>query len=451
MAGHIAAIRAYVSARNRELSRALTLVHQALAHLPLDDLMVRSLTKAVAGYVLEMSGDLLAATQATTEAITLAQAAGADYIAVDARCDLAVLQMAQGQLHDAAATARDALRHARRLVRPGGGALPIAGLASSRLSLVLRQWNDLEAALCCASEGVEASRRWGQTAYLSLAYGTMALVLQAMGDADGALDAIQQAVQVATDLSPSITAMLTAIEIQIRLLQGDTASARRWARSSDLRVDDELAFYRYQEYRALAQTLVAIGKWEDARSLLARLLEMARVTGAGKCQIETLVLQAMALHAQGRSEQALAALKRALALAEPEGYVRVFIEHGAPMGQLLQQAQIRGISLDYTNRLLAALRAETRDAGQRMARGLQAAGKQSIQSAYRPLSVVDPLSARELEVLRLLPTHLSRRDIAEELCISVNTARFHIKNIYSKLGVHSRADAIGRAKELKLL
>jgi LuxR family maltose regulon positive regulatory protein len=413
IAGHIAAIRAYVSARNRKLAHSLTLIREALAYLPEDELMVRSLTQALAGDVLRMSGDLKAAAQSTAEAITLAQAAGADYIAVDARCDLATLQMAQGQLHDAAATARDALRLARGLVGQGGGSLPIVGLASARLSLVLYQWNDLEAALHHARRGLEASKRWGQTAYLGLAYGTMALVLQAMGDTAGALDTIQQAVQMATALSPSITAMLTAIEMQIRLLQGDTASALRWARSSGLRVNDELAFYRYQEYRAFAQTLIALGEWNDARVLLARLLEMAQVTGAGKCEIEVLVLQAIPLRAQDRSEQALAALERALTLAEPKDYVRAFIDHRAPMGQLLRQASARGIATNYTNPLLAALEAEV----DRTGREIDGRDPWAVrgQPVHRPSSFVDPLSARELEVLRLLPTYRSRREIADHL------------------------------------
>ena len=107
------------------------------------------------------------------------------------------------------------------------------------------------------------------------------------------------------------------------------------------------------------------------------------------------------------------------------------------MGQLLQQASARGISTEYTNHLLAALDAKTKDAGPR--------------TDSEPLPDLDPLSARELEVLRLLPTYRSRKEIAEHLCVSLNTARFHLKNIYNKLGVHSRADAIHRAKELNLL
>ena len=153
------------------------------------------------------------------------------------------------------------------------------------------------------------------------------------------------------------------------------------------------------------------------------------------------ILQALVLWVQGEGDQALAALERALCLAEPEGYLRIFIDEGAPMGVLLRQAAARGIRLDYVNKLLAALESETADK-LRMARRVP---------RLAPSSLVEPLSERELEVLRLLTTHLSSTEIAQELVISVSTVRSHIKNIYGKLDVHARADAVRRAKELELL
>jgi LuxR family maltose regulon positive regulatory protein len=145
----------------------------------------------------------------------------------------------------------------------------------------------------------------------------------------------------------------------------------------------------------------------------------------------------LVLQALGEGDQALVALERALSLAEPEGYVRAFIGESAPMGELLRRAAARGIRLDYVGKLLAALESETADEQQ--------------ASRLAPLSLVEPLSGRELEVLRLLTTHLSSTQIAQELVISVSTVRSHVKNIYGKLNVHTRADAVRRAKELGLL
>jgi LuxR family maltose regulon positive regulatory protein len=156
--------------------------------------------------------------------------------------------------------------------------------------------------------------------------------------------------------------------------------------------------------------------------------------------IETLVLQALTLQAQGKDDQALAALERALTLAEPEGYVRTFIDEGSQMDQLLRRAVVQGIAVDYAGKLLAALEEEA----------TKAAAPPAV-SGGALLPLLEPLSPRETEVLRLLTTHLSHAEMAEELVVSVNTVRSHVKNIYGKLDVHSRMEAVERARELGLL
>lgn len=156
--------------------------------------------------------------------------------------------------------------------------------------------------------------------------------------------------------------------------------------------------------------------------------------------IETLVLQALTLQAQVKEAQALAALERALALGEPEGYVRTFIDEGPQMGKLLHRAVVQGITVDYAGKLLAALEKEAPKAATPLA----------VPGRARP-PLLDPLSPREIEVLRLLTTHLSHAEMAEELVVSVNTVRSHVKNVYGKLDVHSRMEAVERARELGLL
>jgi LuxR family maltose regulon positive regulatory protein len=445
IAGHIAAIRAYTLTQERDFSRASVHTRTALEHLPGEDRMVRGFATAVAGNVLRMSGDLAAGARAMNEAIALAGAAGANSLAIDIRCDLIKLYISRGQLHTAAAICQDALRLAGGLGGQGKRPLPIAGQVSAWLSLIQREWNDLAAALHHAREGLETCKRWGQAAYLGLSYTALAKALQAMGDASGALDAIRQAQQVERGLPSSSIAPVTAWEMQIRLSQGDTAAAQRWARASGLRIDDKLEFYRHQEYLTLAQTLVAHGEWSRALTLLARLLEMAERTEATGCTIEVLALQALALRASGQGEQALVALERALALAEPEGYVRTFVDQGAPMRPLLQKVVAHSQPTDYASRLLATLEAESQFVRQRSERDPLTVRRPSAEGW------VDPLSEREQEVLRMLHTHLSRKEIADELGISVNTVRFHVKNIYGKLDVHSRSEAIDRARDLNLL
>ena len=158
--------------------------------------------------------------------------------------------------------------------------------------------------------------------------------------------------------------------------------------------------------------------------------------------IEALVLQALALQGQGKDDQALAALERALTLAEPEGYVRTFTDEGRSMGRLLRQAVIQGLAVEYAGKLLAALEEEAAKAATPLA--------VSRSGGALPL-LLEPLSPRETEVLRLLTTHLSHAEMAEELVVSVSTVRSHVKSIYSKLDVHSRMEAVERARELGLL
>jgi LuxR family maltose regulon positive regulatory protein len=207
-----------------------------------------------------------------------------------------------------------------------------------------------------------------------------------------------------------------------------------------LRADDELNYQHVEGYSVLARVLIAQGRLDEASGLLARLAQMTEAAGAMSYVIETLVLQALAFQAQGKNDQALAALERALILAEPESYVRTFIDEGPQLGQLLRRAVVHGITVDYAGRLLAALEEEATRTATPLA---------VSEGPWPPL--VEPLSPRETEVLRLLTTHLSHAEMAEELVVSVNTVRSHVKRIYSKLDVHSRMEAVERARELGLL
>jgi LuxR family maltose regulon positive regulatory protein len=280
-------------------------------------------------------------------------------------------------------------------------------------------------------------------------YHEVAKVLQAIGDVNGALKAIQDAKTAASDLSAQFVDIVDAWEARLRLVQGDIRAASCWVQKSELSVDDKISFQSGDWHYTLARFLIAQSNQQDkepsdrnkaldqALGLLARLLEAVEAAGAMAYAIEILILQAMALLSQGKVEQALNPLERALSLAEPEGYVRIFIDEGAPMDRLLRRAIARGIKVTYAGRLLTAIEVD--------------AEKKRHPGATAQASMVEPLSERELEVLRLLTTHLSSTDIAGELTISVNTARTHIKSIYGKLDVHSREEAVQKAEKHNLL
>jgi LuxR family maltose regulon positive regulatory protein len=411
------------------MSRAAELAREALEQLPEQDLAVRGLSAGLLGSVLRWSGDLAAAAQATAKAIAITQAAGDSHASVEALYDLAAVQLAQGQLHKTVATCRDALLLADEYTKRGGRRLPIAGSGYYLMSQVLREWNDLEGALRHAREGIELSEQWGWPEGLAFGYRRLARALQAVGDTDGAHEAIQKARQAASNLSPWFGAHMAAHQARLWLAQGNLAAASRWVKESGLNADDEPDYQYMAEYSILARVLIAQVKVDEALGLLARLLEIAEVAGAILVVIEILAVQATALQAQGEVDRALAVLERALTLAEPEGYMRTFIDEGAPLAALLRTAASRGVAPDYVGKLLAAFGEAT------------------------PLSspLIEPLSERELEVLRLLAAGLSNREIGAELFLAVGTVKKHTSNIYGKLNVHKRTQAVARARELGLV
>jgi LuxR family maltose regulon positive regulatory protein len=231
----------------------------------------------------------------------------------------------------------------------------------------------------------------------------------------------------------------------VYLRQGRLSEALDWARERGLSVDDDLSYLGEFEHITLARVLIAqhqydplAGSIHQAIALLERLLQAAEADRRMGSVVEILVVQALALQAQGNVSQALALVERALALAEPEGYVRIFVDEGEPMRSLIEK-QSRDQDkpfLDYVDKLLAAF-------AQPMA--IPQPKTNDLQS-----TIIEPLSERELEVLRLLGTELSGPEIARELIVSLNTLRTHTKNIFNKLGVNNRRAAVRRAEKLNL-
>ena len=432
MMGHFAAIRAYAAALKGEMSQAAELAREALQHLPAADLMVRGYAMTLLGAVLRPCGDLVAAAEACTEAIAISHATSDSCFAAIALCDLAALHFVRGQLRKAAAVCQDVQQIAGRYEQRSGRPLPVLGYAYARLSAVLREWNELESAMRYARQGLELCEQWGQADVLVYSYSEVAKALQTIGDTDGALKAIRKGKRIASSVSPWPGLHVAAEQAQLWVAQGNLAAASGWLQEGGLGIQDTLSFQHLFRYIVLVRVLIAQGAFHKALQLLERLLEVAETAGAMGYVIEVLVLQATVLQMQGKVEPALTALERALTLAEPEGYVRAFINEGEPMEHLLRRAAAQGIAPDYVRRLLSALEKE------RMAGSV-------------PPPLLEPLSAREMEVLRLLATGLANKQIAQTLVIAVGTVRQHLKSIYGKLEVHNRMEAARRARDLGLL
>ena len=426
--GIIAAARAYLASLRGDSDHAIELAHVAEEYLPEDNLQAHSavaLTLAEAHFARD---DMDGASQALSHMMAIGKHLDLPLLTVLGMCDLASVKKVQGRLHEA----DDLYGQVHQLMLAQGGMRSrVSCPFEIGLGDLLRERNDLEAAHEHVVTGIELGQRFGLPSDLVLGYITLMRVLQARGDAGGALDALREAEQTvgAYDIHRSAVIQLNAWRIMQRLAVADLEAASRLANECG---DSE------PERIAVARVRVAQGRLDEALRLLDRQRIAAKDGGRAGRLVEILTLQAAALLAQGRRDQALTALEQALTLARPEGYVRLFLD--APIGELLRQLAAKGTAVDTVGQILAALRKE---------RGTQDQGPGLGTSPSPPL--VEPLSERELEVLRLLAVGLSNKEIAETLVIAASTVKQHLKNIYGKLDVHNRTQAANLARDLDLL
>jgi LuxR family maltose regulon positive regulatory protein len=373
-------------------------------------------------------------------------ASGNTYTATTATCRLAYTEMLAGRLRQGVKIYQEALELA---VGVEGRYLPVAGYALVYLGMVYLEWNDLEAAARHLEDGIDLCRQVGFLFDQVVGYSTLARARHAQQDWEGVRNALQSAERSSQKMKGYVFARRWVEDCQIRLwsAQGRISEVARWLQVTDLSVDDDVGFVRELEHIILARALLAVGReqpgepyLDDALALLARLLEAAESAGWKGKVVEILVLQARAFQAKGHTEKALNVLERALDLAEPEGYVRTFVDEGAPMDRLLRQAARSHTAPDYERRLLAAL-GDTPDHD----------GLPEAMGAVPSSALVDPLTERELEVLQLIAEGLSNREIADRLVVALSTVKVHTRNIYAKLDVNSRTQAVVKAQRLDLL
>jgi LuxR family maltose regulon positive regulatory protein len=440
--GSIAAIRAYMANLQGQLDQALQLAHLANDQLFEDNLRVRASVAYTLADTSFARDDMDGASQAWSDMIELGTRANRPLLTLPAMCNLALVRKVQGRLHEAN-DLYDTV-HQRMLEQD---ALDSRVRMSYEMGLgdLLYEWNDLQAAHDHAMVGLDYCQRFGvYITHLVLGHLLLMRVLQAQGEPERALEALGQAEAIvrASRIQQGAMIQFKAWRVRQWLAVGDLAAASRWA--------DESGGHSELEQMARARVRLAQGRMDEALRLLDRQAEAAQEGRRTGRLIEILVLQALSLQAQGRHDQALAALGQGLTLARPEGYMRLFIDEGAPMAELLRQAAAqgiaatRGIAGHYVGQLLAALKGEAEARQRRSPETLP-----PVSLAAQPL--VDPLTERELEVLRLLAAGLGNKEIAETLVIALSTVKQHLKNIYAKLDVHSRTQAVAQARELGLL
>ncbi|HPL27960.1 MAG TPA: LuxR C-terminal-related transcriptional regulator [Anaerolineae bacterium] len=436
--GQVAAVRAWTASLKGEAVRALALAREALQQLPESDLLMRSMVHFSLNMVCLSTGNLGGAYQALTEGVRMARAAGNRHAAVSAIGSLGGYELVLGRLHQAAETFQTALRLG---TGPDGRLLPIAARACHGLSELHYEWNDLDAAVRFAREGIDLAQQWGNAEAISRGPLALARALQGSGDLDGARAALERAEQAVRqhELSPWVPAQLAACRVRMWLAPrgGGLEALARWVEAcrGALAAGAQLDYAREAEYLALARALIALRRNGEAMALLGRLRTGAEAGVRLGEVIEIRVLEAVALRAGGELGAALASLERALAPAEPEGYVRSFVDGGAPVAALLADlaADRRSSHAAYVRRLLAAF-------------GLETGGQTEALAG-----LAETLSERELEVLRCMAAGLTNGEIAARLVVALSTVKTHINHIFAKLDVTTRTQALVKASELGLL
>ena len=419
--GEIAAAQVFLAQSLGNGERLIEKSHRALSLLPEDNLTQRGNVALGLGIAYWHIGHLDAAQQALEEALPACRGSGNLYGEVASRLFLARTLAVRGQL-------RQAFVEFEGLVQPAE-TIPILPLIYLDLGTLHYEWDDLDAAYSYLSQALESSQRSGNLEFQVIATMLQALLILAQGDADGALQTLERAGQMAQsgDVPGRTHARYTDLRVQFALRLGDLDTAHHLA-SQLAPQGDCHPFYRFLGLTE-ARLLLATGQRRTSAELLAAAVEIARNNDWGYGLVAALVLQAIA---QESTSDGLEYLQQALSLAQPHGYLRTFADVGDSLLPLLQEAAQRALMPAYIGQIVSAMKGT---------------GPLVVGTA----KLVVPLSVRELEVLRLLVAGLSNREIAAKLVLSLGTVKTHVHNIYGKLGVSNRGQAIQRAAEIELV
>ncbi|MBT2551926.1 LuxR C-terminal-related transcriptional regulator [Arthrobacter sp. ISL-5] len=402
------------------------------------------LARAAAGGFLGLAswaaGDVETALRTFSGAVTSLHAAGDVADELSSTIVLADMWIARGRPQEARRLYERALQMATAQGEPVPRATADLHVGISELH---REFDELGTALHHLLTSTALGEHAALTENRHRWFVAMARVREAEGDPDGAIELLDEAGRLHLRGFVPEVRPIAAVKARIRIAQGRLPEALDWAREHGLSATDDLRYLREFEHVTLARLLIAQYRihWaentiRDAVALLDRLLEAAEGSGRNGSANEILVLQALAQEAQGHRPQALASLERALLQTAPEGYVRLFLDEGAPMAALLRGAELHGIAADHGGRLL---------------RAFGTAPGEALITPRDAAPSLEALSRRELQVLRLLDTELTGPEIARELFVSVNTLRTHTKHIFAKLEVNSRVTAVRSAKERGLI
>ena len=432
ISGMIAAYRAYAAMFTGQHETSGALAEQALATLPPERLALRARTLAVLGNSHNYSGRLIAALQAYSDAANLCEQNGDVSNATFNLCSQAEIYLDQAQLSQANHAYQQALNFSQR--HSGTTDNPFTGFAHCSLGRVARERNELETAVTHLQRGISLCREWRQAYSLAIGLIDMGILLTAQGEWDQAERVFQETRALAQTASPVWgVGMIDALRARLALAQGNVNAAVQWADTCGFHADDAPTYELTIVYFTLARALIAQSRCEDALTVLNKITQLHQPIGRHRLVMEAAIWKAVAFAQLGKNTQGITQLKLATSIAEPEKYVRVFLDAGAPIATLLTNIP----QTPFTQKLLATFGIETHPP--------------HPLTPSPHLDLFAPLNKRELAILKLMAAGLSNRDIGDELFLSVNTIRWYASQIYSKMGVSGRGTAVARAHELSIL
>ena len=417
--GQIAAATATLALTRYDVDTMITQSHRALEYLHPGNLFTRATANWTLGYAYLLRGERVAARLALTESIYLSQAAGAVFSLILATIGLGNIQEVDNELHQAVETYRRVLQWV------GDKPQQIIGEAHLGLARIFYEWNDLDAAQQHGEQSLKLARQYERVIDRFLISEVfLARLKLAQGDVDGAASILAQASLSAREQNfvhriPEIA----AVQVVAFLRQGKLAEAAHLAQTHNLPTSQARVHLAQEKP---SEALVVLDLWSQHIESM----------GWKDEQLKVLLLQAIGYQALGQKDKALQLLGNALALAEPGGFIRIFVDEGTPMAQLLNK--IRGDDArmqEYIHKLLAAFNK----------------WQETHPSSIIYQSLVEPLSQRELEVLQLIAQGLSNHEIGDRLFLALDTVKGHNRRIYDKLQVQRRTEAVARARELGLL
>ena len=439
-------LRADLAAARGDLEGLASSAQSALAHMGSNESGPRSFARFQLACVDWMAGRLAQAEVAFARLLEEGRAAPDPYPLETSCFALGQVQAGLGELTAALRTNRESLGLAT-----DSGRISAFHAAEAHIGIaqVLYQRDELDEAMRHASAGVDQCRHAVEFVLPAIGLLTLAWIRHAMGQDDAALEAADEACRVRPNRPRSFVALWNPAEAErarLRLAVGRAEDAQRWVDEWGLSEDDEISYAREREHLVLARLLLTRNEPARAINLLDRLQALAESQGRRQSLIEMLALRSLALHSSGEHEDSLATLAASLSEARSERYVRVFADEGAPMAALVQRLVRRRQGVRS-----AAVSRHAREHLLRVARAFRTQGGREDEAVSPTQGVVEPLTARELEVLGLLAAGRPNRDIADELVVTLDTVKRHVSHIFDKLGASKRTEAVARAREFHLI